>query len=364
MPYRKRVSQPIIVAVVLALLCLTAAGDAQQNAPSPGWIEGANVKVNHDASTGLQNEQACAIYPANPDNVVAIWRDFRLGYRRIGVGTTFDGGATWSDSLLVGTLTYPRASDPVMSYTADGDILACVLSLTPDESISAIHVYRSTNSGTSWSEPVAAVDESGSFGFEDKQWINVDRTNSPYRNRVYIPWTRFGANTNIMLTYSLSPLQFSFPVQVSDVPSVQWPTVTVGPDGTVYVAWISFAYGLIMFDRSFDGGVTWGADMFVSPVGITSATINGGITVFAYPAMEADISGGLYNGRIYILYSNRAADGRLDLYLRKSTDQGSNWTTPTRVNDDPLGNNVDQFHPWISVDESGILTACWLRSAS
>jgi len=34
-----------------------------------------------------------------------------------------------------------------MSYTADGDILACVLSLTSDESISALHVYRSTDGG-------------------------------------------------------------------------------------------------------------------------------------------------------------------------------------------------------------------------
>ena len=359
MSYYNKIFGLALVLILQILLWVSATGNAQQDAKSAAWIEGANVKVNHDATTQLQNEEACAINPSNPDNVVAIWRDFRLGYRRIGVGTTFDAGVTWSDSLLIGTEEYPRASDPVISYTAGGNILACVLSLTADQSLSALHVYRSTNGGTSWSEPVAAVDEGGASGFEDKQWINVDRTNSPYRDRAYIPWTRFGATTNIMLTYSETPTQYSVPVQVSDFSSVQWPTVTVGPDGTVYVAWVSFSGGRIALDRSFDGGASWGADLTVTPLSFTSGTINGGITTFAYPAMEADISGGAFNGMLYVVYSNLTADGNLDLYVRRSSDQGSTWTAPIRINDDVIGNHIDQFHPWLSIDESGILTACW-----
>jgi hypothetical protein len=359
MSYCKKILGLALVLALQIVLWVSTTGNAQQDAKGATWIEGANVKVNHDATNQLQNEQSCAINPSSPENVVAIWRDFRLGYRRIGVGNTFDGGATWSDSLLVGTSRYPRASDPVMSYTADGDILACVLSLTAGESFSALHVYRSSNGGVSWTTPVAAVDENGESGFEDKQWINVDRTNGPYRDRVYIPWTRFGATTNIMLTYSETPTQYSVPVQVSDFSSVQWPAVTVGPDGTVFVAWISFATSRIAIDRSFDGGATWGADLTVTPLSFTSGNINGGITTFAYPAMEADISGGVFNGMLYVVYSNRAADGNLDLYVRKSSDQGSNWTAPLRINDDVIGNHIDQFHPWLSIDEKGVLTACW-----
>lgn len=359
MSYRKKILEFAPLLTLLILLLASATGNAQTDAKGATWIEGANVKVNHDATTQLQNEEACAINPSNPDNVVAIWRDFRLGYRRVGVGTTFDGGATWSDSLLIGTAQYPRASDPVMSYTAGGDILACVLSLTTDQSFSALHVYRSTNGGTSWSEPIAAVDEGGAFGFEDKQWINVDRTNSPYQDRVYIPWARFGPTVNIMITHSITPTSYSIPVQVSDISSVQWPTVTVGPDGTVYVAWVSFATNRIMMDRSSDGGGSWGSDLMVSPLSFLSGNINGGITTFAFPAMEADISGGVFNGTLYVVYSNLAADGNLDLYLRKSSNQGSTWTAPLRINDDVIGNNIDQFHPWLSIDEKGILTACW-----
>lgn len=364
MPYRKSPTNNLAIGLLLTL-CLAVAGIAfaastvQQSSLGLNWVEGANIKINSDLTTGLQNEEACAINPVNPDNAVAIWRDFRLGYRRIGVGTTFNGGATWSDSLMVGTLAYPRASDPVMSYTAGGDILACLLALTADESVSAIHVYQSTNGGASWSAQVDAVDEGGGSGFEDKQWINVDRTTGPFRDRVYIPWTRFGANSQIMLVHSVTPTIYSSPVKVSDVGGVQWSTVTVGPDGTVYVAWISWTYGQIMIDKSADGGDTWGVDRSVTGLGFMSTNINGGIMVFAYPAMEADISGGVFDGTVYTAYSNVAADGDLDLYIRRSFDQGYSWLSPVRINDDPVGNNVDQFHPWISVNEDGILTASW-----
>jgi hypothetical protein len=359
MSHCKRILGLFPVLALLILLWVSTPGNAHADSRSVTWIEGANIKVNHDATTQLQNEESCAINPTNPDNVVAIWRDFRLGYRRIGVGTTFDAGVTWSDSLLIGTDEYPRASDPVMSYTAGGDILACVLSLSFDQSISALHVYRSTDGGTSWSDQVTAVDEGGAFGFEDKQWINVDRTGGIYNDRVYIPWTRFGATTNIMITHSETPIQYSIPVQVSDVPSVQWPTVTVGPDGMVYVAWVSFSNDRIVIDRSSNGGASWGADMTVTPLSFTSGNINGGITTFAFPAMEADISGGVFNGMLYVVYANQATDGNLDLYVRRSSDQGSTWTAPIRINDDAVGNHIDQFHPWLSIDEKGILTACW-----
>jgi hypothetical protein len=41
---------------------------------------------------------------------------------------------------------------------------------------------------------------------------------------------------------------------------------SVGPDGELYVSWHDFDnQARIMVDRSFDGGVTWGSDVLVSP---------------------------------------------------------------------------------------------------
>jgi len=43
-----------------------------------------NWKINSDATVQVQNEQQVAVNPIDPDNLVAVWRDFRLGYRRVG----------------------------------------------------------------------------------------------------------------------------------------------------------------------------------------------------------------------------------------------------------------------------------------
>ncbi len=322
------------------------------------WVEGANVKINTDATFELQNEQACVINPLSPDNVVAIWRDFRLGFRRVGLGVTTDGGATWIDSL-VGIPPYDRHSDPVMSYDADGNLLMNILAFPSTAGNSGLFVWSSSDGGFTWSEPVAAVDEGPGGPFEDKQWMNVDRTGGTYNNRVYVPWARFTASSRIFLVHSIIPTVYSSPVPVSDGVSVQWPTVTVIPDGTVLVAWVSFALSRIMLDRSTDGGDTWGTDQTVVQLSGIPQNINGGILIFPYPAMEADITGGPYHGTTYILYSGFASDGSTDLSLLRSTDKGASWLPAVRIHDDPLNNGIDQFHPWISINDDGILTATW-----
>ncbi len=42
----------------------------------------------------------------------------------------------------------------------------------------------------------------------------------------------------------------------------------------------------------------------------------------------------------------------LILSLIKSTDGGATWSSPVRVNDDPLNNGKDQYYPWMTVDQT------------
>ncbi len=41
-----------------------------------------------------------------------------------------------------------------------------------------------------------------------------------------------------------------------------------------------------------------------------------------------------------------------DIVLIKSTDGGTTWSSPVRVNDDPLNNGKDQYYPWMTVDQT------------
>ncbi|HHN75378.1 MAG TPA: hypothetical protein ENK10_09145 [Acidobacteria bacterium] len=320
---------------------------------------GTNVKLNSDGTAELHNEEQLAVNPTDPDNVVAVWRDFRLGYRRIGVGVSHDAGASWSDTLLPDS-AWPRASDPGICADSAGNFYAHVLSLSNGGGVAgaAISVFKSTDGGDSWADPVDAV--TSPFGLLDKQMIACDRSGGPTDGYVHLAWYDVGGG--IRTTRSIDGgASFESLRQVSDGGSVQWPVPAVGPEGQVYIGWVDFSESVLKFDRSSDAGRTWGPDGIITPLLITNEPINGGIDVLAYPAMMVDNSTGPRRGTIYVAYiDRREPGGDTDIFLRRSNDEGTSWSQPLRINDDPLDSGADQFHPWLVVDEEGALAVIWL----
>jgi hypothetical protein len=55
-----------------------------------------------------------------------------------------------------------------------------------------------------------------------------------------------------------------------------------------------------------------------------------------------------------------SGSGDFDVYVRSSSNGGTTWSNRVRVNDDAIGNGRDQFHPWMTVDNTGIVTVTWL----
>lgn len=316
-----------------------------------------NIQINSDHTTQVQNEESVCINPTNVANAVAIWRDFRLGYRQVGFGYTFDGGQTWYDDLLDVPIR-PWISDPVLTVDNDGNYFACTLGYegTFDEP-SGIYVQKSTDGGMTWSEPVIAIDSVQGV-FEDKQWITLDRTSSPANGNIYISWTRF-FSTQILLVSSYDGGQsYSEPVVVSDQEGVQWSVPVVGISGQLFVAWFQYypTRGILM-DVSLDQGMTFGVDQVITTTSASSGEINGGITVFPFPALTSDINPlSPYAGNLYVAFMDRNVTD-MDIFFKRSEDNGNTWSGEVRINDDAVHNGADQFHPWISVDDSGIIHA-------
>jgi len=319
-----------------------------------------NIRVNHDATTQLQNEQQIVVNPLDSLNVVAVWRDFRLGYRQVGVGYSTDGGLTWRDTLFRET-SYVWQSDPGLTVDANGNFYAVILSFNSTSEPNGLFVLKSTNGGRDWGAPVAVVNRVPGV-FEDKELIACDRTQSPYRGNLYVVWTRF-YSTQIMLSRSTDGNQsWSSPIAISDgSASVQWPVPAVGPNGEVYCAWVRLSSPRsIRIDKSMDGGVTWGTDRTVQDVGFGQGYIQPSVLVFSYPAMDIDITDGPHRGNIYIAYMDYGpTTSETDLYFTKSTDGGASWSPRIRLNDDSLGNRRDQFHPWLKVDRDGVISVIW-----
>lgn len=341
-----------LLSCLLLLSCILSAS-------APRAQDWHNVRLNADLTSQVQNEQQVVVNPTNPMNLAAVWRDFRLGYRQVGYGYTTDGGRTWTNPGLFIDPHYANDSDPALTVSADGTFYAMLLAYTGNTSLpNGFLMYRSTTGGMSWEERGFAINAVPGV-FEDKEFIACDRTNSQYRGRIYCVWDRFYETNIYCVSSGDEGSTWTTARRVSNQSSNQFPTPAVGPDGTLYVAWTYFG-GYLRIDKSTDGGLTFGSDVNITSVYDPHPTINGGIQSPCHPAMDIDITGGPYNGRIYVVYLNRVSSSDFDIYIRHSDDRGATWSSARRINDDTFNNGRDQFHPWLTVDNTGALTAVWL----
>lgn len=86
-------------------------------------------------------------------------------------------------------------------------------------------------------------------------------------------------------------------------------------------------------------------------------------SVDAEVGLAFDRSGGQYNGRVYLVYTEEtpAASGNTDILMRYSDNQGGTWSRPARVNDDTTLNS--QFLPRIALDNTtGKVAVSWYDS--
>jgi hypothetical protein len=354
-----------LISGLAVVLCLTGAGVAQGQTATdiPLWYDVAtttppNIKLNTDATFQLQNEEQLAVDPTNPDNLVAVWRDFRLGYRQCGYAYSHDGGTSWTEGGLFGATPYNRDSDPGVVASSNGMFYSIILSYDNLSDENGLVVPLSLDSGETWFGYLEGVITYDTF-FEDKELMACDVTGGPSDGNLYITWTRFGDSTGIFSVTSTNGLSFGPPTPVSDVGRVQWSVPVVRNDGAVVVAWFSYAYSAIRYDISVDQGQTWGTDRTLANTTFFPSLINGGINTYPFPALASDVTDGPYDGNLYCSFADYANDGHLDLYFTKSTDGGDTWSPRIRLNDDPVDNNIDQFHPWTSVNRDGVVTVAW-----
>ncbi|HEC77601.1 MAG TPA: T9SS type A sorting domain-containing protein [candidate division WOR-3 bacterium] len=318
-----------------------------------------NIRLNDDTTSQIQNEEQIVMNPKDTTNMVAVWRDFRLGYRQVAYAYTFDGGLTWEQALFEEP-QYIWDSDPGLTVDTAGNFYAVILSFNSTSEPNGLFVYKSTDGGVSWSGPVTVIN--GVAGvFEDKELIACDRSGGPYTNNLYVAWTRFYTTQILLCRSTDGGNSFVGPVTVSDNTGVQWPVPAVGPNSELYVAWLDYSPGALKLDLSTDGGQTFGSDRVIQNVSFVQGYINGSITVFSFPAMDVDITGGPNNGNIYVAYMDYSSGYTdTDIYFTRSTDGGNTWSTKVRINDDPQNNGCDQFHPWLTITPDGDIVVVFL----
>lgn len=313
-----------------------------------------NVKINNAGSTDPE-EVTIAINPVNP-NILAAGANISYFYR------STDAGQTWTQSLMNSTLGV--WGDPCVLFDSLGNLYYGHLS-NPNSGywIDRIVIQRSTNNGMNWNDGAG-------IGFnnpknQDKEWIATDMTQSIYRDNMYVSWTEFdnygsgssSDSSRILFSRSIDHgITWSAPVRLSDRGgdcfdsdnTVEGAVPAVGPNGEIYVCWAG-PLGL-MLDKSTDGGVTFGQDIFVADFpggwdyGIPGIWRSNGL-----PITAADISNSPYRGNVYVCWSDQSnGESDTDIFIVKSTDGGQTWNSPVRVNDDATTRH--QFFVWMTVD--------------
>jgi hypothetical protein len=331
-----------------------------------------DVTVNQDTAGAPQNETAIAVDPDNPNRIVAGANDYvsrtwncdingtpcsALGDAYSGTYFSNDGGHTWcctsTDPQHLGTLIpgvehltggpYDAGGDPAVAFDSSGNVFYAGLGFNRTSAPNTVTVSRGTFDGAgqlSWSAPTFINQTTSPATLNDKEWIAVDRNSaSPFRDRIYVTWTRFLFNAHNG-AYTQSPIffasssdggrTFTTPKAISgNVLYSQGSRPVVGPDGSLYVFWDG-ATRLSTSDstwvvKSTDGGATWGKPVQIAPLNDSEPLANTLFRVNSFPAGAA-----APDGDVYATWTTETADGSVAMWS-KSTNGGSTWTPPARV---------------------------------
>jgi hypothetical protein len=414
---RFRTPALVLVAVLALASPLAAAPGVDVNVISDD-VAGVN---DTDSPRRNQPETALSINPRNPLIIAGGAQDFRRarelraacgGDRWNALYLSTDGGATWSNDLVPGYCTDPTRgagseqavsemfglstnTDPVMVFDDFGNLFYSHIAFnsnpfatTPPSTSGRLFAstYHVSDAGAAtYAKTVAIPSGSGLrpdkflvgpgifSNFDDKQWMVADnRPGSPFYGRVYITWTKFGAQGGQSTIYvshcggdpgaaECDGEDWSRGQVVNKpVPGglVQESFPATGPDGTLYVAFLQFQGGFgstrphqgVWVATSHDGGETFTQQKVASirqipsPIPPAGTAANDGLNSFRTGTVPTiDVTD---DGVVHLAWGEWDGSTAEVRYVR-SLDGGATWTPQVAMNDAATGH---QFFPSLSTD--------------
>ncbi len=373
---------------------------------------GSNVMANCDSTVLPHNETAVIVDPSDPNHLSAGSNDTELppngasGSAKSAAGyyTSFDGGRSWLNGQVPNG-GFSHTSDPAVGFDTLGNlfygVVAFDLGLGGTALGGAIQVSRSTDGGRTFEAPVIVERSTAGTIEEDKPYLVVDTNpNSPFRDSIYVTWTRFhfsstGKYLESPIFFSTSRdggLSWSAPKEISGTNSGvctfsgtplsfdgrckedQFSSPVVAPDGTIFVAFENeqaindgqFRDQYLVV-KSTDGGVTWSAPVRASDIihdGVSDYPINiVGRQTLSNSQFRVNSAGNLAvdvtNGELVVVWSDNrkgtAANTNTSILMARSSDGGNAWGAPITVS--AAAN--DQFYPWAAFAPDGTLNVAF-----
>jgi hypothetical protein len=239
-----------------------------------------DVRVTQAIDPDPHDETSIAVSALDSQVIVGAAKKI-LGGASSGFGTTrvaydysSDGGHTWGTGLLqldTPQKVFSRTSRPSVAADADGNFYLCALMLDNLSRDNGVYVFKSTDRGRTFSQPVPAFLDLGNPGnpkVAEKCYITVDTSpSSPFKNTVYAVWSVNDLDDQVppvprgliqIASRRPGDAAFSAPKTVSHNGDMRGPSVATGPNGEVYVAWQGIGTPrVLLFNASTDGGSTF-----------------------------------------------------------------------------------------------------------
>ncbi|MEL6721120.1 MAG: sialidase family protein, partial [Bacteroidota bacterium] len=192
---------------------LQAHPDAKPGTVEPTYLNGIESRTDDnqaiDVTAEAESELHAAVNPVDNNNIIisAMRQDPNSFLSPLQFPTyyTKDFGETWEISEFDGTLEgafVVGGGDPIIVFDTEGTAYICWLTLSTDITLQTTIALRyavSQDGGATWTEAPEPLDDgnagsildilgggaSSDLKFVDKEWLAVDRSDSPFRNNIY-----------------------------------------------------------------------------------------------------------------------------------------------------------------------------------
>ena len=285
----------------------------------------ADVRLTNDILTSNTSWNNAWCVASNGNNVFAVWFDERDGNPEIYYKRSTDGGISWeADARLTST----NAQSNYPSIALSGSDVHVVWRDVQDGNPEIYHKH-STDNGNTWGTDTRLSNNTSASDFPSVSVSGsivhvVWRDNRDgYDDIYYKRSTDNGSNWGSETQLTNSPAQ-------SDGPSVS------ASGSFVHVAFHKFLGSgnvKIYYKRSTDNGASWEADV--------QLTNNSSLLY------EPSIS---VSGSVVHLVWRDDRDGNFEIYYKRSTDNGTNWSADTRL----TNASGDSWYPSVASSGSGV----------
>jgi hypothetical protein len=341
--------------------------------------------INISQRSGNEAEDAIAVNPTDPSNVVAM-STLPGPVSGLFEGVSFDGGLTWTRQIIGdGTdqlgeiccdqqLAWDEFGNLWMVYLFSGSSGNVPIAVSTDGGLTFEKVAEVVPTKPKGIGPTGHVGSKGK-GASMKGAASADQPSiAAGEGSVWMSYTSYPAVVVQAAGAEVTGLgqvgDFSTPETVPTSRGVgNFGDTSIGPDGQVMVIYqdqTAGQGGARIFTALDPDGL--GSDGFDAPRFFARTRVGGFDYLPAQPDRSVDAeanlawdrSGGAHDGRVYAIWTREVKNesNNMDIMLRHSDDDGATWSSARKLNDDNGTNS--QINPAIAVDQTtGDVAASW-----